>query len=114
MIAKTVKRVLNEDTNVYKIKSINVNGIDIWAELEGDTMWVRQNYEGGKPYTQRSEWFRHVKGSLFSTYTQWDELDFALDSLGVRKVYEKKHIEFYSDDDKDTFTNSLYDFSSIL
>lgn len=111
---ESVKKILREDVNIRKLKSVNANGFNIWAELEGDTMWVMWNYKEGKPYTQRSEWLSHVKGPLFSTYTNWDELDFALASLGVKKVSEKSHIEDWGNDDKDTFVKSVYDFSPIL
>lgn len=114
IIMESVSKVLTENTNDHILKKVNVNNVDIWAELKGDTMWVRWNYENGRPGTQRSEWFRHVKGSLFSTHTQWDELDFALDALGVKKVSEKKSISDWGNGDTDEFTKSVYDFSSIL
>ena len=111
IIMESISKILSEG---HILKKVNADNFDIWAELDGDTMWVRWNYEHGRPGTQRSEWFRHVKGSLFSTHTQWDELDFALDALGVKKVSEKKSISDWGNGDTDEFTKSVYDFSSIL
>ena len=114
IIMEEINKVLLGESNGQVLKKVKANGLDIWAELEGVTMWIKWNYENGKPHSQRSEWLRHEKGSLFSTMTDWDELDFALQSLGVKKVSSKSHIEDYGNNDTDVFTKSVYDFSSIL
>ena len=120
IVKDAVKSVLNEYN--YKrperkiLKSVNAKGINIIAYFEegDDTMWVEWNGENDPITYTRTEWLRHVKDNLYSTYTNWDELDFALKALGVKKVGEKNHISDWGDGDTDTFTNSLYDFSSVF
>lgn len=114
IITEAINKVVICESNHRILKKVKNKGLKIWAELEGNTMWIKWNYEDGKPYSQCSEWLRHENGPLFSTMTEWDELDFALESLGIKKVSSKSHIEDWGNDDTDVFTKSVYDFSSIL
>ena len=107
-------RLKESSYNITKLKEVDAGDTIVWAELEGDTMWVKWNEKGGKPYSKRSEWLRHVKGPLFSTMTAWDELDDAIAALGVTKVDERSHIEDWGNDDTDIFTTYIYDFSPVL
>ena len=98
------------------LKTVKENGFVISALFEDgdDSMCIEWNREGG-PITQtRTEWLRHKKDNLYSTYTNWDELDLALKALGVKKVGQKSHVSDWGGGDTDRFTNSYYDFSSIL
>lgn len=114
-----IRMVMNEGYDGPKekiLKKVNLGGIDIWAKInEGDDcMWVCWNYENGRKSQQCSEWLRHVKGNLYSTMTQWDELDYVLKALGVKKVSEKSNISDWGDGDTDKFTRTVYDFSSVF
>lgn len=114
IVIKSVSRILNEAPSRRILKEVKANGLDIWAELEGKTMWVKWNYEKGKPSTESAEWFRHEKGPLYSTYTEWDELDFALEALGVKRVHQRSYVSDWGEGDTDEFTKAVYDFSPVF
>lgn len=114
IVIKSMSRILNEAPISRVLKEVKANGLDIWAELEGKTMWVKWNYEKGKPYTKRAVWFHHEEGPLYSTYTEWHELDFALKALGVKRVHQRSYVSDWGEGDTDKFTKAVYDFSSVF
>jgi len=89
---------------------------DVWASIGTDNYVTIQWKEVGKPRSfTRSEWMKPVgtSGRLYSSYANWDEMDWALECLGVKKV--KKQCEKVDEfGDIKTFTKSYYDLSPIL
>lgn len=99
-----------------KTDKVISNGFVVQAEKDGNgTIWVRWNKVNGKPYTERSEWFNKVDTlrELHSTITEWDELDNALQALGVKKVNERRFGSDWGNGDVDLFTAKVYDFSTL-
>ena len=121
IIKETIKDFLLNEYNYQPkkkiiLKKVKKNNIIVTAFFyKGSSdMNVEWNEENAPITYQRNEWLSHVKGNLYSTYTEWNELDFALDALGVKRVKSKQYIDDYGNHDTDIFTNTLYDFSSVI
>lgn len=82
--------------------------------IKNGTLWVAWNYEG-IPYSKCAEWFDTVDSDrkLYSTLTNWDELDEALSLIGAKKVKSSSFGSDWGDGDIDIFTRNVYDFSNV-
>lgn len=87
-----------------------------WVEIKNNkTLWVEWKYINKGPNEIRSVWFDTVneKKHLYSTATQWDELDDILSGLGVIAV--KQNSWAYDDfGEIEKFTRTTYDFTKLL
>lgn len=83
--------------------------------IKNKTLWVHWNYEGYPHSFGRAEWFDTVdeERKLYSTLTNWDELDEALSIIGAKKVKSSSFGSDWGDGDIDIFTRNVYDFSNV-
>lgn len=89
---------------------------DIWACIGKDGyITIRWNRVGASRSMTSSEWLKPVKGSdkYFSSMSNWDELNWALSCLGVKKEKVKSYKVDEFGDTKEFFC-SYYDLSPIL
>lgn len=89
---------------------------DIRASIENDGCVKVEWKRDGSPRSMTvSDWLKPVKGSdtHYTSMSNWDDLDWVLQCLGVKKV--KKSTQKVDDfGDVKTFVTSYYDLSSIL
>jgi hypothetical protein len=94
-----------------------IGDYDAWVGIEGNMLWVEWNWSGATSRTSiRSEWFNpvNVEKGIYSTLTNWNELDEILEGWGVKPVAKKSWISDWGNHDTDKFTNTAYDFSSVI
>lgn len=89
---------------------------DVWASIGKDRYVTIHWKEVGRPRSMTaSEWLKPVKGSdkYYSSMANWDELDWAISCLGIKKVKVKSYKVDEFGEEKE-FYCSFYDLSPIL
>lgn len=89
---------------------------DVWASIDNDGCVTVEWKKVGSPRSMTiSDWLKPIDGSdtYYKSMSNWDDLDWALECLGVKKV--KKSAQKVDDfGDVKTFVTSYYDLSPIL
>lgn len=109
------ERLLKHITVTNK-RHLRPSDYDIWASIGTDNYVTIRWKEVGKPRSFTcSEWMKPVEtsGKFYSSYANWDEMDWALECLGVRKV-KKQYEKVDEFGDIKTFTKSYYDLTSLF
>lgn len=85
------------------------------CHIKNGRLRVRWNYEGCPRSFERAVSFHTVNAErkLYSTLTNWDELDEALSLIGAKKVKSSSFDSDWGDGDIDIFTRKVYDFSNV-
>ena len=109
-------RRLLKHVKVEDKRHLRPTDYDVWASIDNDGYVTVEWKKAGSPRSMTvSDWLKPVRGSetYYTSMSNWDDLDWALQCLGVKKV--KKSTQKVDDfGDVKTFVTSYYDLSSIL
>ena len=109
-------RRLLKHVNVEDKRHLRPSDYDVWASMDNDGCVAVEWKKVGSPRSMTiSDWLKPVRGSetYYTSMSNWDDLDWALQCLGVKKV--KKSTQKVDDfGEVKTFVTSYYDLSSIL
>ena len=109
-------RRLLKHVNVEDKRHLRPTDYDVWASMDNDGCVAVEWKKVGSPRSMTiSDWLKPVRGSetYYTSMSNWDDLDWALQCLGVKKV--KKSTQKVDDfGEVKTFVTSYYDLSPIL
>lgn len=89
---------------------------DVWASIDNDGYVTVEWKKVGSPRSMTiSDWLKPIDGSdtYYKSMSNWDDLDWALECLGVKKIKESaQKVDDFGE--VKTFVTSYYDLSPIL
>ena len=89
---------------------------DVWASIDNDgCVTVEWKKVGSHRSMTISDWLKPIDGSdtYYKSMSNWDDLDWALECLGVKKIKESaQKVDDFGE--VKTFVTSYYDLSPIL